>query len=401
MATIHSGDTFVFTNLKNGTLMKTRVLMILGLAATTLWTSCDPKEENDDDDDEDNHTIGITVPSTYEFTRDGASSVSYSGQTDRLNQLAEMKTYLATASSGTAISADVLNAMFANEGDNGGGNFSFTSTKQLANKTFELDTAWYYALFAAAADLSDSAAAGVQAAAGKGGLITRGSKGSDILVDENGHEFVQLIEKGIMGSTFYYQIYNSYLTDAKIGPAVDNATLEDGKNYTAKEHHFDEAFGYFGAPIDFDSDHDGTGASYWAKYSNSSDDLTGSNDAIMDAFKLGRASIVANSEDSLNMAVTTLYAELEKVAAATAIHYLNDALNATDDGDRLHVLSEAYAFIRALKFSPVKSLTNAQITELLDVQIGENFWAVTASGLNNAIATLAQTYGYEAIADEL
>ena len=64
-----------------------------------------------------------TIPSTYNFEDEsGNSTVSYSGQTDRLNQLEELASY---AKSGNAAVLDVviLNAMFANTGDNGGGNW--------------------------------------------------------------------------------------------------------------------------------------------------------------------------------------------------------------------------------------------------------------------------------------
>ena len=46
---------------------------------STLFVSCD----NDDDD----NIIEVVAPATYEFLRDGTSTVSYSGQTTRLNQV--------------------------------------------------------------------------------------------------------------------------------------------------------------------------------------------------------------------------------------------------------------------------------------------------------------------------
>ena len=54
-----------------------------------------------------------------------------------------------------------------------------------------------------------------------------------MLVDENGREFKRIIEKGLMGATFYNQIVNNYLTSSKIGSAVDNETIDsaNGKYY--------------------------------------------------------------------------------------------------------------------------------------------------------------------------
>ena len=269
--------------------------------------------------------------------------------------------------------------MFANVNDNGNGHFSFTSSKQLKNKTFDLDVTMFEDIMTDAASSSTDAHNGATAANGTAGLITRGSKQSTILVNKNGQEYVQLVEKGLMGATFMYQILNTYLTDSKIGPQVDNTTIVDGKNYTDLEHHFDEAFGYFGAAPDFSGSSEGSEAPrYWAKYSNTVNPHIGSNDAIMTAFRTGRAAIVANDRDVLNAQVVILNAELEKVAAATAIHYINDALESSDQGDQFHVLSEAYCFAMALRYGNPdhRTLTTAEVDNILG-NIGDNFWEAT------------------------
>ena len=178
-------------------------LIGLGLASFTACdeddepTTCCLVEAND-----------IQTPATYEFTRNEMTSVSYSGQTDRLNQVAEMKTYIGDAiSSGTHISSSVLSDMFENKNDNGGGNFSFSSTKQLSNKTFEADRQVFVDMFAKAQVASDSAMNNVTAQNGKPGILLRNS-GNKMLVDELGHEFTQELEKGLMGAVFYNQIVN-------------------------------------------------------------------------------------------------------------------------------------------------------------------------------------------------
>ena len=56
-----------------------------------------------------------TVPTTYSFDRNGSSSISFSGQTQRMNMLTEMVTYLKTANTpGTSIDATKLKDMYAN-----------------------------------------------------------------------------------------------------------------------------------------------------------------------------------------------------------------------------------------------------------------------------------------------
>jgi hypothetical protein len=346
----------------------------------------------------------LTVPSTYEFTRNGSTSVSYGGQTDRLNQLEEIKDKMKTGDAGSVVVAQDLLDMFANTGDNGNGNFSFTSSKQLKNKTFDLDQQWFEDMMSASATASVAGAAGTTGVDGTAGLVTR-SSGSTILVDENGFEFTQIVEKGLMGACFLNQMFNSYLTDDKIGPTVDNTTVGSG-NYTDMEHHFDEAYGYFDAPVDFASNYAGTGTKrFWTKYCNTVDvnGSLGISDAIMLAFRTGRAAIVANDETVKNAQKDELMAQLEKVAAATAIHYVNESLVQTNDGDRLHALSELYAFVKALRYgnTAYRQVTTSEVDVMLDTDIGINLWQTTTTGLNTLKDKLSTAYGFDAVKDVL
>jgi hypothetical protein len=230
------------------------------------------------------------------------------------------------------------------------------------------------------------------------------------LVDERGREFTQLVEKGLMGAVFYNQIFNVYLTDDRIGPDVENSETEEGANYTAKEHHFDEAYGYFNAPADFESDWPESRNDelrFWSDYSNGSDEQLGFNDKVMGAFILGRTAIVNGNQDELNNQVDVLYEELELISAATAVHYINSTisqLNSGNTGEAFHALSEAWAFVNALKYSPNRKITNDQIDQILNTDFGENgnFWNVESSGLNNAKSTLVETYpDLESVQDQL
>lgn len=344
----------------------------------------------------------LEAPETYTFMRDGASTVSYTGQTARLDMVSEMKSYLGRADAGEQISEQALLNMFANTGGDGGGAFSFTSDKQLRNKTFapDLDASLFEDLFAEAAAASVAGKNGVAAAAGQAGLLTRENSGKTILVDARGREFTQLIEKGLMGAVFYNQIFNSYLTDEKLGAGVDNETLVEGQNYTAKEHYWDEAFGYWAAPVDFSSDWPEAREDelrFWSDYANGADDELGTNDVIMDAYIAGRTAIVNQDADARNAARDVLYAYHELVAAATAVHYINGTLqylNEGQTGEAFHTLSEAWAFVNALRYSPRRALSLAQIEEIMEADFGAdgNFWNVTAAGLNKAKATLVAAY---------
>ncbi|MEZ5009340.1 MAG: DUF4856 domain-containing protein [Chitinophagales bacterium] len=358
--------------------------------------------------DDDPVIIDIQVPSTYSFERDGQSSVNYSGQEERIEQLVQMKALLSSGNAGNQISGQNLLDMYANTGGNGGENFDFTSTKQLKDKTFLADQSTFDAILTAAGIASVNGANGDTAVNGASGLLWRGNDPNrSILVDEKGVEFTQLFEKGIMGAVFYYQILDTYMSDARVGDNVDNTTIEEGDNYTAMEHHWDEAFGYLGVPVDFKSnwpsDRNGE-AKFWGSYIRGRDAMLGSSDIIMNAFKKGRAAIVAKEYDIKNEQRDIIFEELERVCAATAIHYINSVLaSSSDDGERLHALTEGYAFIRALQFSPRAKFSNAEITQLLkDVSDDSyNLWNASSIGLNTAKSKLSSTFGFDSIKDDL
>lgn len=373
-----------------------RLPILLLLAAFAFGLSaCDGADTDTDSD-------LIDTPDTYEFTRDGASTVSYAGQTARLDMLASMKDYLKRADAGEEISEQALLDMFANTGGDGGGNFDFTSDKQLRDKAFapDLDDGLFEGIFADAAEASVAGAAGVMAEDGTAGLIVRENSGNTILLDARGREFTQLVEKGLMGSVFYNQIYNVYLTDDRLGDDIENDVLADGENYTPMEHHWDEAFGYWGAPVDFASDWPEEREDedrFWAHYSNVSDDELGTNGAIMDAYILGRTAIVNDDRTVMNAQRDVLYAQHELVAAATAVHYINDTLGHLDAGnvgEAFHTLAEAWAFVNALRYSPRRAISLDQIDQIMNEDFGAdgNFWNVTAAGLGAAKATLVGAY---------
>ena len=64
-----------------------------------------------------------------------------------------------------------------------------------------------------------------------------------------GYNYPQLISKFLMGAVFYNQAVDNYLDERlEAGNKPNNKPYKDGAHYTGKEHVWDEAFGYFGAP---------------------------------------------------------------------------------------------------------------------------------------------------------
>lgn len=327
----------------------------------------------------DNGGIGYTIPSTFTFTDgNGNSTVSYSGQTDRLNQLEEMVVYMKTGTT-AVLDAQIIKDMFANVGDNGNGNFSFSSTKQLKNKCFTVDQPLFETFMDEIATASNDFA--TTASNGQAGTLTSGT--STYLFDANGVEHVQVIEKGLMGAVFMNQALNNYFSSAEID--VDNTTAVDpanGKYYTLMEHHYDEAFGYFGVDVDFPTT---IPSSFWGKYCNNQDASLNSNADMMNNFLKGRAAISNNVMADRDAAILAIRTEWEDISAYSAMSYLDDAVGyfGTDNAKFLHVLSEAYAFAWDLRYAPVETRRMDVVEHAaLMAMFNTNFWDMSIADIN-------------------
>lgn len=379
---------------------RSKALLVL-VAGTMAFTAC--KKEGCTDEAASNYSEEAkkddgscvyidnspVAPTSYEFTdENGNSTVSYGGQQDRLAQLSEMVTMMKDGVNGP-VDAQALQDMFANTGDNGNGNFTFSSSKQLKNKCFANDVAFFEDALDSLAMASQSY--NMTAANGQAGVVTNGTK--TYLVAANGMEYTQIIEKGLMGAVLMYQANNVYFSDTKMD--VDNTTAVDpaaGKYYTAMEHHFDEAFGYFGVDVDFPTtipDH------FWGKYCNSRDTELNSNAVMMENFLKGRFAITQEDYTARDEAIEAIQVMWEKIAARQAIHYLDAAISnfGTDDAVYLHTLSEAMAFTMCIRYAgqDTRVLTQTELNTIL-AMYGDNFWDLTLVDLNNIKAELEAKY---------
>ena len=369
--------------------MKKQFLKPLSVSLVTLLlisVSC-KKEETEPSSPSTND---YSIPNTYTFTNsENQSTVSYSGQTDRLNQLREMVTYMKTGKSST-FDAEKLKDMFANTNDNGNGHFSFTSSKQLKNKCFDLDKPLFESYLDSIQVASNDYA---QAASnGQAGTLTTATS-STYLFNKSGMEPLQFIEKGLMGAVFMNHALNVYFGSDKM--SADNSTIVDaanGKYYTALEHHWDEAFGYFGVDINFPTS---IPNDFWGKYTNNLNTILNSNAIMMDNFIKGRAAISAGVISDANTAITTIQNTWEDISANAAIEYLNDAVSSfgTDDARYLHVMSEAYAFAWNLRYIPseVRNVTQTELTAIMDL-FGDNLWELTLTDINAIKTALDAKY---------
>jgi len=344
---------------------------------------------------DDEMMFDYTVPTTYNF-----ENVSYSGQTSRLAMLTEWRAYMATSrEEGGVIDAARMKAMFENSE---GAMFSQEYSKQIKSKTFEPVVSDFEELIDQLATTSEITTVAEPHTAGR---LATADGTSTYLMDARGIDHAQVIEKGLMGACFYYQIAEVYTGDDRMD--VDNETIEPGEG-TAMEHHWDEAFGYFGVPIDFPTTTDGL--FFWGKYSNTVNGVLGTNQKIMDQYLKGRAAITNDDLTARDEARVAVRAELEMAVVGAAIHYLNEVLANWDDyAKRQHALSEAIGFIYSLQFNPDKKVDNEAIKAYLALLGNNGNSDITTMDVATIQETLVKTvkttmaidYGLTAVADEL
>ena len=363
---------------------------------------------------------GVENPDSYSFERNGESTVSFSGQTTRLL----MGDEILGAFSDVTATVEQIQAMFAHqEGEIDFENADLNaSDKSISSKTAA--SVDYFSSNAVdqgliRADFNGWIAAQVEevfpnwnvaAEAGTAGQIADGE--STRYISAQGLEYNQLFNKGLIGALTVDQALNNYLSPAVLdeGSNVANndaGTTEEDKNYTTMEHKWDEAYGYvYGLNANAADPNADLGAdNFLNKYIGRVEgdtDFAGIADEIFQAFKLGRAAIVAMDYEVRDAQAEIVKEKISEVIGIRAVHYLQQGKNALsqetpDFGGAFHDLSEGYGFIYSLQFTRkagtsepyfTKTEVDGFLTDLLDD--GENgLWNVqetTLDAISNAIA---------------
>ena len=397
--------------------MKVKSLLLTPFIFTALCiTSC-----VDDADSVDTDPT-YTVPTTYTFDRNGASSVSYIGATDRLLMLDEMGAYVKTqATAGNVVSASKLSSMFANTNNQfilAGLN---ASEDELKDKTaasvdyFEMnmgegsltEQTSVRLFFETQFTNSNLASQGAVASAGVAGSYLDGT--SVRLFAANGLEPQQVFLKGLMGAALLDQVVNNYLSVNVLDEGDNreentNKVLVIDQNYTEMEHDWDRAYGYiFGADV--------AGATpvlkFWSSYIsqvNADSDFETLLADIDLAFRKGRAAIVNNDYVGRDAQINIIKSKLAMVPAVRAVYYLQDGKTKlrTDNGAAaFHALSEAYGFIMSLRYTnkpgtDSQYFSKAEVDDMLNELISgtDGLWNVTPAILDSLSADIATRFGF-------
>ncbi len=324
----------------------------------------------------------------------GDTTVDLSTGNNRYRMFQGLNYYLGSAVRDSAtLDATVMKNMFANTSNpfvdvpslKIVGATLNSSGVQLKDKTASSKTAaeitaantYLETSFAAMADASKS----VKKAASKG---VAGKSGT-YLLDAKGIEHAQIIQKGLIGALQLDYISNVLLVK---GLEADNKSLVSGKNYTALEHNWDEAYGLLTlSPVYLAGSTDavrGTSESFLGSYIW---EYNKENYAkIQPAFVKGRAAIVNNDAAELKTQATFIRTEMERAIAKAAVGYLGKWKTSTTDAARAHAMGEGLGFIYSLRYASINGADAAFSDAILVGLVGSanGFWDLTPDKINAA-----------------
>ena len=336
------------------------------------------------DNDEDDTVIEVVAPATYEFLRDGASTVSYGGQTTRLNQV------------------DAIYNALNSKADDGSGAQKFYTEAEL-DAMFADGAGFMNATLNGTGKKVRSKTWTANASAGVAGKLTDATR--SIHVNAAGHEIDQTFVKGLIGGMCVDQIVNNYLQPCQLDSGTrnednTNGVLSSGKNYPDMEHKWDEAFGYLYGQVenaktaDLSTGLSSTGTTLFKYFTK----IEGSNQpgiaaTVFEAFKLGRAAIVAGAYDVRDAQANIIKIQLSKIIGYKSVDYLNGYMSkmaAGNTADAFHALSEGYGFIMSLQFTNdgndnpyfSKAEVDAMLAKMSD------FWTVSDTDLSAMVSDI-------------
>ncbi|MBU2996801.1 DUF4856 domain-containing protein [Cellulophaga baltica] len=394
-----------------------KISLVATIFATAIFTSCS------DDSDDFNDSVDfaqeftdiddsvVTEPATYEFERDGNTTIDFSGQTTRLKQVNEIGALMLSANP-VPTQDDFTNRFnqavsFTDESLNGsknvrsktGSSVGLFQSNAADSESIKEDFDSYLTNQIAVLSSTNEASVGV---AGTYSDTPR-------YFNAQGLEYQQAFYKGLIGALAMDQSLNHYFNrlddnfDGTLSYRTENdaETLATDENYTTMEHHWDEAYGYvYGLDADEDN--------LIQKYLNDIANQVNFNDIaenVFKAFKIGRAAIVAQEYEVRDEAVEVIRYQISKIPSARAIYYLDDAKTifedeTTDNRDAFHSLSEAYGFIYSLQFTYNPStgepyFAKAEVDAMIAVlEEGDGFYDLSTDDIDDLINQIVSAYDF-------
>ena len=417
------------------------------LTVASLFLSACGSDEEDDADVLEEEAATISVPQAYVFDSRftaGESSVSYSGQVVRNLLLQDLKSLTDSVGKDGGRSVDVADMLKLYEYDDALNLKTGTTTGALSASEN------YYSKLSTGKNLvgkiSDEMVIGYNRTADDlvrewFKTIAENSQDRDKLgtpmayTSDDGVDMSQMINKVLIGAVPYYQATGVYLGGLL---ERDNSEARNGTDpYTAMEHGWDEAFGYFGAARDysrytdaqlagsvddftFDSNSDGS-IDFKSEYNFGLSRNAGKRDKggsgvdftqeIFSAFLAGRTAITnQGSVAEISAYRQTAANGMEKVIAATVVHYINDTLSDMSKlgtgEENIANLNKHWAEMKgytvALQYNPFRLITDGQLAELHGIMgkapiydgPGSNAYNTQVNNYKRAKDVMQAAYGF-------
>ena len=397
--------------------MKLKFTLALIISVSLIF-SCEEKES----------IPSVSAPATYSFQRNGQSSISFTGQTNRIRMAEEIGAAFLDFNNTTEA---LLLEMFRNADAEGGDVSPFSeSTLNGADQNIKSKVASSNVLFSAntaesaiiKADFENWIAGQIDeifpyrnqlASAGSAGQLADGT--STRYVNAKGLEYNQAFTKSLIGALMMDQMVNHYLSKPVLDAGTnrtnnDEEITVEGKPYTTMEHYWDEAYGYlFGNASNLENPMTELGSSdgYLNRYLgrvDADEDFSGIAQEIYEALKLGRAAIAAKQYDLRDAQASIIQQKLSETIAIRAIYYLQQgkiALENEQYGTAFHDLSEGFGFIYSLRFThnPLigssffeKSEVDQMIENLYGSEHG--FWDINGETLDAISENIAAKFDF-------
>ncbi|MBO6622828.1 MAG: DUF4856 domain-containing protein [Balneola sp.] len=392
---------------------------LLIIAAFIFTISCDTNNTNDE----------IATPESYEFTRDGQSTVSFSGQTTRIKMATELSVAMTDFDNSTE---ELLLEMYRNQTANGGDANPYSdpdlnaATKSVKSKV-AASTDFYSSNTATSVELKNQFETwisaqvnevfpnqNVEAQPGIAGQIADGT--STRYVSAKGFEYNQMLAKGLIGALMTDQILNNYVSVSVLDAGTNvednnNEVVVDGTAYTNMEHNWDEAFGYlYGnssntANPNLTIGQDDSFLNAYVGSVESDEDFAGIAQIIFDAFALGRAAIVEGDYELRDEQAEILRTQISTIIGIRAVYYLQLGKTVLeqanpDFGTAFSDLSEGFGFVYSLQFTRQPGtgqpyFTKAEVDGFISLlEAGNGLWDVTPQTLQDISVDIASKFNF-------
>ena len=371
----------------------------------------------------------VSAPASYEFTRDGVSTVSFIGQTQRILMATEL---VAAMKDPTQTAASLLE-MYNNESATGDDVSPFSnadlnnSTRSVRGKVAASNDFFSSNSVESAQrkrDFEDLIVAQVNevypnwnelASPGVAGQIADGS--SVRYVNGGGLEYDQAVTKGLIGALMADQMINNYLSPNFLDSGANRSDNDnevarnDSGADTQMEHFWDEAYGYiYGTSQDVANptptvgDDDAFLNKYLGRVEGDSD-FAGIADDVFEAITLGRAAITAKNYEVRDEQSAELRRLISTVIAVRAVYYLQQGkfqfpADNANFGPSFHDLSEGYGFVYSLRFTRnpdtgASYFTADEVDGFIDqLTAGNGFWDITPETLDAMSAEIASRFDF-------